>query len=49
MSSLSLLDPEWFAAAFAATNAVRALFYIPQTIAIARSDDGARDISLSTS
>ena len=48
MSSLSVLAPEWFAAAFAATNAVRALFYIPQIIAIARSVDGARDISLST-
>jgi len=48
MSSLSLLDPEWLAVAFAATNSVRALFYIPQVVAIARSLDGARDIALST-
>ena len=48
MSDLNLLDADWIAAAFAATNAVRALFYLPQIIAIARSTDGARDIALST-
>lgn len=41
-------DPAWLAAAFAATNAARALFFIPQIVAIARSVDGARDIALST-
>lgn len=34
--------------AFTATNAVRALFYVPQIVAVARSADGARDIALST-
>jgi hypothetical protein len=33
--------------AFTATNAVRALFYVPQVMALARSAD-ARDIALST-
>lgn len=34
--------------AFTVTNAVRALFYVPQLMAVARSRDGARDIALST-
>jgi len=39
---------EWLATAFAATNALRALFYVPQVAAVLRSVDGARDIALST-
>lgn len=38
----------WLAWAFTATNAVRALFYVPQIVAVARSANGARDIALST-
>lgn len=34
--------------AFATSNAIRALFYVPQIRAVARSNDGARDIALST-
>jgi hypothetical protein len=39
---------EFVAWAFTATNAVRALFYVPQIVAVARSVDGARDIALVT-
>jgi hypothetical protein len=38
----------WLAWAFTATNTVRALFYLPQIAAVARSTDGARSIALST-
>jgi len=41
-------DPDWLVTAFAATNMLRALFYVPQIAAVARSVDGARDIALST-
>ena len=39
---------DWLATAFTATNALRALFFVPQVVAVARSDNGARDISLAT-
>jgi len=42
------LDTQWVVTAFAASNALRALFYLPQIVAVARSVDGARDIALST-
>jgi len=42
------VDLIWLAWTFTATNAVRALFYVPQIVAVARSADGARDIALST-
>jgi len=48
MTPLNLLDPHWLTAAFTFTNVVRALFYVPQVVAVARSVDGARDIALST-
>jgi hypothetical protein len=38
----------WLALAFTAVNATRALFYVPQIFAVARSVDGARDIALCT-
>ena len=41
-------DTAWLITAFALSNTVRALFYVPQVIAVARSVDGARDIALST-
>jgi predicted MFS family arabinose efflux permease len=41
-------DQSWLVSAFALSNAVRALFYVPQVLAVARSVDGARDIALST-
>lgn len=41
-------DPSWLVSAFALSNSVRALFYLPQIVAVARSVDGARDIALST-
>ena len=34
--------------ACATSNAIRALFYVPQIRAVARSNDGARDIALCT-
>ncbi len=40
---------ESIALAFAVVNSVRALFYVPQMVAVARSVDGARDIALATS
>jgi hypothetical protein len=42
------VDLIWLAWAFTATNAVRALFYVLQIVAVARRADGARDIALST-
>jgi hypothetical protein len=33
----------WIAAAFSATNAIRVVFYVPQIVAVARSESGARD------
>jgi hypothetical protein len=42
------LNHDWLIAAFSVSNSVRALFYLPQVIAVARSVDGARDIALST-
>jgi hypothetical protein len=39
---------QWLALAFTAANAFRALFYVPQILAVARSTDGARDIALCT-
>lgn len=39
---------EWLIAAFSLSNSVRAAFYLPQVMAVARSVDGARDIALST-
>lgn len=47
-SDLFALDPAWLVTAFALSNSLRALFYVPQVIAVARSVDGARDIALST-
>jgi hypothetical protein len=41
-------DQSWLVTAFAVSNTVRAFFYVPQVIAVARSVDGARDIALST-
>lgn len=41
-------DLAWLAWAFTAISAIRALAYVPQLIAVARSRDGARDIALST-
>lgn len=41
-------DTTWLVTAFALSNTLRALFYVPQVIAVARSIDGARDIALST-
>jgi hypothetical protein len=40
--------PSWIAAAFGAANTMRAVFYVPQIVAVARSVSGARDIALST-
>jgi predicted MFS family arabinose efflux permease len=48
MYNLLNIEPAWLVTAFAASNSVRALFYLPQVIAVARSVDGARDIALST-
>ena len=42
------LNHDWLIAAFSLSNSVRALFYLPQVLAVARSVDGARDIALST-
>lgn len=42
------MDPHWIAAAFSAVNSIRVVFYVPQIVAVARSNDGARDIALST-
>ncbi|RZJ11445.1 MAG: hypothetical protein EOP39_06280 [Rubrivivax sp.] len=42
------LNHDWLIGAFSLSNSVRALFYLPQVIAVARSTDGARDIALST-
>ena len=39
---------QWLALAFTAVNAIRALFYVPQIVAVARSTNGARDIALCT-
>lgn len=41
-------DTGWLVTAFAISNTLRALFYVPQVIAVAKSIDGARDIALST-
>jgi hypothetical protein len=41
-------DPAFIAWAFTVANSARAIFYVPQIIAVARSTDGARDIALST-
>ena len=48
MSESVFSDPEWLVTAFAATNMLRALFFLPQIAAVARSVTGARDIALST-
>jgi predicted branched-subunit amino acid permease len=39
---------ESIALAFTLVNSVRALFYVPQILAVARSVDGARDIALAS-
>lgn len=39
---------ELLGVAFTVTNSARALFYLPQLAAVARSDNGARDIALCT-
>lgn len=39
---------QWLGLAFTAVNALRALFYVPQIVAVARSTDGAHDIALCT-
>jgi len=43
-----IAENEWIANAFALTNCLRVLFYLPQIAAIARSVDRARDIAVST-
>jgi hypothetical protein len=47
-STPALAEPSWLAWAFTLANSVRALFYLPQILAVARSVDGARDIALAT-
>jgi len=42
------MDPVLIATAFTLANSVRAFFFVPQILAVARSADGARDIALST-
>ena len=42
------LHLQWLGREFTSTNALRALFCIPQVMSVARSGDGARDIALST-
>lgn len=39
---------ELLGVAFTVTNSARALFYLPQLVAVARSDSGAPDIALCT-
>ena len=48
MADFSLFDPDLLVNAFTATNSLRALFYLPQIVAVHRSVDGARDIALLT-
>ncbi len=43
-----VIDTDFLVTAFTLSNLLRALFYVPQVIAVARSVDGARDIALST-
>lgn len=45
---MSELDQSWLITAFTLSNSVRALFYLPQVLKVARSTNGARDIALST-
>jgi hypothetical protein len=42
------LTAESIALAFTLVNSVRALFYVPQILSVARSVDGARDIALAS-
>ena len=48
MADFSFFDPDVLVTAFTATNSLRALFYVPQILAVYRSVDGARDIALLT-
>jgi hypothetical protein len=48
MLDVVTFDSTWLVTAFVASNTLRALFYVPQVIAVARSVDGARDIALPT-
>lgn len=41
-------DLDWLATAFAVANTARAACYLPQILAVARSQNGARDIALLT-
>jgi hypothetical protein len=48
MADVSFIDPDLLVSAFTATNSLRALFYVPQIVAVYKSVDGARDIALLT-
>lgn len=41
-------DLQWLATAFTVANTARAVCYLPQIVAVARSTNGARDIALVT-
>lgn len=43
-----MTDLSWIGPAFALANSLRALSFVPQILAVARSTDGARDIALLT-
>lgn len=43
-----MTDLSWIGPAFALANSLRALSFVPQILAVARSTDGARDIALVT-
>jgi hypothetical protein len=48
MADFSFIDADLIVSAFTLTNSLRALFYLPQIVAVYRSVDGARDIALPT-
>jgi hypothetical protein len=48
MADFSFIDADLIVSAFTVTNSLRALFYLPQIVAVYRSVDGARDIALTT-
>lgn len=48
MFDIFVIDTDFLVTAFTLSNMLRALFYVPQVVAVARSLDGARDIALST-
>ena len=48
MLDISVIDADFLVTAFTLSSMLRAIFYVPQVVAVARCLDGARSIALST-